>query len=132
MESTDILLRAFKKMLTIRHAENMIAEDFRKNKIFSFLHLYTGQEAVATGACMALRIDDRVFGNHRSHGHYLAKGGNLYRMFCEIYGKADGCCNGMGGSMHVLDRSVGFMGSTPILGSAVPIAAGSAFQQKVA
>ena len=126
-----ILMEAYERMLTIRLAEEKIAKDFLENKIFSFYHSSSGQEAAAVGVCMALQEDDRVFGNHRSHGHYLAKGGDLYRMFCEICGKADGCCKGRGGSMHCLDRSVGFMGSTPILGSVVPIATGSAFEQKV-
>ncbi len=126
----SVLIEAYKRMLTIRLAEETIAKDFLENKIFSFYHSSHGQEAAAVGVCMALLPEDRVFGNHRSHGHYLAKGGDLYRMFCEIYGKADGCCKGKGGSMHCVDRSVGFMGSTPILGSIVPIATGSAFEQK--
>lgn len=130
MISATILLEAYARMLTIRYAEEQITKDFLERKIFSFYHSSVGQEAAAVGVCAALSKEDRVFGNHRSHGHYLAKGGDLYKMFCEIYGKEDGCCRGKGGSMHMLDRSVGFMGSTPILGSAVPIAAGSAFEQK--
>jgi TPP-dependent pyruvate/acetoin dehydrogenase alpha subunit len=126
----EVLIEGYRTMCLIRRAEEAIAEDFRTNKIFSFLHLSIGQEAVAAGVCLALGENDRVFGNHRSHGHYLAKGGDLYAMMAEVYGKADGCCKGKGGSMHMLDRSVGFAGSTPILGSAVPIAAGSAFEQK--
>ena len=129
--TTDALLEAFRKMLLIRWTETTIADDFRANKIFSFYHSSVGQEAVAVGACSAMQSEDRVFGNHRSHAHYLAKGGNLYRMLCEIYGKEDGCCGGYGGSMHMLDRTAGFMGSTPILASAVPIAVGSAFEQKI-
>src|SRR4051812_33329236 len=109
-------------MLLIRLAEEAIAEDFRTNKIFSFLHLCIGQEGVAVGVAMGLNPTDQFVGNHRSHGHYLAKGGALYRMFAEIYGKKDGCCRGHGGSVHLLGRSVGFLGSTPILGAAVPIA----------
>lgn len=128
--STEYLLNAYRKMLTIRIAEETIAEDFKRNKIFSFLHLYTGQEAVAVGVADALQPTDLMLGNHRSHGHYIAKGGKLAAMFREIYGKEGGCCNGKGGSMHMLDRSVGFMGTTPILGSVVPIAAGFAFAQK--
>lgn len=125
-----ILMEAYRRMLTIRIAEETIAKDFLENKIFSFYHSSAGQEAVAVGVCMALTDSDRVFSNHRNHGHYIAKGGDLYRLLCEIYGKADGCCKGRGGSMHSLDRSVGFMGTTPILGSIVPIATGSAFEQK--
>src|SRR6266481_16077 len=101
---------AYRRMLTIRLAEEKIAQDFRENKIFSFYHSSAGQEAVAVGVAMSLQKGDRMYGNHRSHGHYIAMGGDLYRMFCEIYGKADGCCKGFGGSMHMLDRSVGFMG----------------------
>lgn len=128
--NTDLLLEAFRRMTRIRIAETLIAKDFIENKIFSFLHLSIGQEAVAVGVSLALKKVDRSLGNHRSHSHYLAKGGDLYRMFCEIYGKADGCCKGYGGSMHMLDRSVNFMGSTPILGSVAAIAAGFAFEQK--
>lgn len=127
---TDLLIEAYRRMLTIRKAEDAISADFRENKIFSFYHSSAGQEASAVGVCLALGKEDRVMGNHRSHGHYIAQGGNLYRMFAEIYGKADGCCKGKGGSMHMLDRDAGFMGTTPILGSIVPIATGSAFQQK--
>lgn len=121
---------AYEKMLLIRLAEEAVEKDFLENKIFSFYHSSKGQEAVAVGVTMALQPEDRVYGNHRSHGHYLAKGGDLYRMFCEIYGKADGCCKGFGGSMHMLDFDVNFMGSTPLLGSVAPIATGSAFEQK--
>ena len=122
---------AYERMLTIRLAETAIEQDFLANKIFSFYHSSKGQEATAVGVAMSLQKEDRMYGNHRSHGHYLAKGGDLYRMFAEIYGKADGCCGGFGGSMHMLDRSAGFMASTPLLGSVAPIATGSAFQQKV-
>ena len=132
MIPSEVLRSAYGKMLTIRIAESTIESDFLQNKIFSFYHSSKGQEAVAVGVCEALQHEDRVYGNHRSHGHYLAKGGDLYRMFCEIYGKADGCCNGYGGSMHMLDRSVNFMGTTPILGSIPAIATGSAFEQKYA
>lgn len=130
MITQEILQDAYERMLTIRLAEDAIEKDFIANKIFSFYHSSKGQEAVAVGVAMALQDDDRMYGNHRSHAHYIAKGGSLYRMFAEIYGKADGCCRGYGGSMHMLDKSVGFMGSSPILGSIVPIATGSAFQQK--
>lgn len=130
MIQQDIIREAYRRMLTIRTAENMIADDFRNRKIFSFYHSSAGQEAAAVGVCLPLETEDRVYGNHRSHGHYIAKGGNLFRMFAEIYGSLEGCCKGYGGSMHMLDKSCGFMGTTPILGSIVPIAAGSAFQQK--
>jgi pyruvate dehydrogenase E1 component alpha subunit len=124
-------LYLYSKMYLLRKAETVISEYYFANKIFSFVHFYIGQEAVAVGISAHLTLEDRVYGNHRSHGHYLAKGGDLSAMYSEMLGKSTGCCKGKGGSMHMLDRQVGFMGSTPILASAVPIAAGSALQQKM-
>lgn len=124
------LLPAYKKMLMIRIAEQEIANLYLKNKIMSFVHFYVGQEAVAAGVCDNLKDGDRVMGNHRSHGHYLAKGGDLKRMVCELLGKEYGSSHGKGGSMHMIDKSVNFVGSTPILGSVIPLSAGSAFEQK--
>jgi TPP-dependent pyruvate/acetoin dehydrogenase alpha subunit len=123
-------IEVFQQLLLLRTAEEELASLFLREKIFSFIHFYVGQEAVAVGVSNALYPSDRVLGNHRSHGHYLAKGGDLRRMICEILGKADGCSGGKGGSMHMIDRSQGFMGSSPILGSITSIAAGSAFAQK--
>ncbi len=117
-------------MLFIRIAEQEIANLYLRDKIMSFVHFYVGQEAVAVGVCDALEENDRVMGNHRSHGHYLAKGGDLKKMICELLGKENGSSKGKGGSMHMIDKSVNFIGSTPILGSVIPIASGSAFEQK--
>ena len=125
-------LDAFKSMVLLRIAEEEIAKLFLRDKIMSFVHFYVGQEAVAVGVSNALNPNDRALGNHRSHGHYLAKGGSLRSMFCEILGKAEGFAGGKGGSMHMIAREVGFTGSTPILGSISSIAAGSAFAQKQA
>lgn len=116
-------------MFLIRTVEEQIASYYLKNKIMSLVHLCIGQEAVAVGVCDALHKDDRVVGNHRSHGHYLAKGGNLKKMVCELFGKEYGSSHGKGGSMHLIDTSVNFIGSTPILSSAVPLSCGSAFEQ---
>lgn len=124
-------LNAYRKMYLLRKMEEELVEYYRIHKVMSFVHFYIGQEAVAVGICDALEHDDRVFGNHRSHGHYLAKGGNPGKMVAECLGKATGCCRGKGGSMHMIDKSVNFIGSTPILGSVVPISAGSALQQKL-
>ncbi len=129
--SNEDLLEVYSDMFFLRTAEEKIAEYYFNNKIFSFVHFYIGQEAVAVGVSRHLSLEDRVFGNHRSHGHFLAKGGSLDRMYAEMLGRRTGCARGKGGSMHMLDKTVGFMGSTPILGSAVPIATGSAFQQKM-
>lgn len=124
------LLDAYKKMQLIRIAEQEIANFYLANKVMSFVHFYVGQEAVAVGVCASLAKGDKVMGNHRSHGHYLAKGGDLKRMICELLGKAYGSSKGKGGSMHMIDKSVNFVGSTPILGSVVPLACGVAFEQK--
>lgn len=117
-------------MFLIRMAEQQIADLYLKNKIMSFVHFCVGQEAVAVGVCDALAKEDKVLGNHRSHGHYLAKGGDLRKMMCEILGKENGFAKGNGGSMHMIDKSVNFVGSTPILGSVTPLACGAAFEQK--
>jgi acetoin:2,6-dichlorophenolindophenol oxidoreductase subunit alpha len=117
-------------MFLIRTAEQEIANLYLKEKIMSFVHFYIGQEAVAVGVCDALHPEDKVLGNHRSHGHYLAKGGDLKRMLCELLGKENGLAHGKGGSMHMIDTSVNFVGTTPILGSVVPLSCGTAFEQK--
>lgn len=119
------------KMVQIRTVEGLIADDFIASRIFSFVHLSVGQEGAAVGVLSGLAGQDIVFGNHRSHAHYLARGGNLERMIREVYGDPGGCCRGYGGSMHMLDRSVGFVGTTPILGSVAPIGVGLAFSQKI-
>ncbi|WES32218.1 thiamine pyrophosphate-dependent dehydrogenase E1 component subunit alpha [Varunaivibrio sulfuroxidans] len=91
------------------------------------MHLCIGQEAIAVGVCASLKREDLVYSNHRAHGHYLAKGGNLNAMIAELYGRASGCCGGRGGSMHMIDMDVGFMGATPIVGGTVPLAVGTAW-----
>lgn len=118
---------AIKIMVKIRTSEMFIRDAFWDEKIFSFLHLSIGQEASAVGVAAALDKSDLMLGNHRSHGHYLAKGGDLTKMIYEVFGDSRGCCRGFGGSMHMLDRSVGFNGSTPILGSIPSLAVGQAF-----
>ncbi len=118
------------EILKIRVTEEFIAKEFFDQKIFSFLHLMQGQEASPVGVCMALQKKDICLGNHRSHGHYLAKGGNLEKMVYEVFGDTRGCCKGYGGSMHMLDRSVNFNGSTPILGSIPSLAVGQSYASK--
>lgn len=117
-------------MLRIRLIEERLVKEYLEAKRYSFVHFYIGQEAIAVGVCMNLSKSDYVFSTHRSHGHYLAKGGDLKRMVAELYGKATGCSKGRGGSMHLIDKSVGFMGSISILASVVPIATGAAFSLK--
>jgi TPP-dependent pyruvate/acetoin dehydrogenase alpha subunit len=127
--ATD-LKGAYKRMLYLRVAEQELVKLYLDKKLFSMVHFYIGQEAVAVGVIDALNPEDKVIGNHRSHGHYLAKGGNFERMVAELLGRATGLAKGKGGSMHMIDRSVNFVGSTPILGAVAPIASGIAFEQK--
>jgi pyruvate dehydrogenase E1 component alpha subunit len=94
------------------------------------VHLAIGQEAVPVGVSHHLTAADRVFGAHRSHGHYLALGGDVYRLIAETLGRADGCSGGMGGSMHLYAPEVGFMGSVPIVAATVPVAVGAALAAK--
>lgn len=118
-------------MLRIRLVEERIAELYPDGEMRCPVHLCIGQEAVAAGVCAALKPEDVVMSGHRAHGHYLAKGGNLKRMLAELYGRATGCCGGCGGSMHLIDLSVNFLGSTPIVASTVPVATGVAWAAKL-
>ncbi|MBI2901290.1 MAG: thiamine pyrophosphate-dependent dehydrogenase E1 component subunit alpha [Planctomycetes bacterium] len=123
----EILTRLYRGMLRIRIVEERIAELYPQQEMRCPVHLCIGQEAVAVGVCDALDRGDYVFSNHRSHGHYLAKGGDLRSMIAEIYGKATGCAQGKGGSMHLVDLDAGFLGATPIVGSTIPIGVGAAW-----
>ena len=121
------LISLFESMLYIRLVEEKIAEIYPEQEMRCPVHLSIGQEATAAGVCENLTSKDMIFSNHRSHGHYLAKGGDLKKFFAELYGKATGCSKGRGGSMHLVDLSVGFLGSTPIVASTIPISVGAAF-----
>lgn len=116
----------FSSLLRVRIIEEKIAEVYAEQEMRCPVHLCVGEEAIAVGVCAHLTRNDYVLSNHRSHGHYLAKGGNLKAMMAEIYGKATGCCHGKGGSMHLIDLAAGFLGATPIVGSTIPIAVGVA------
>ena len=118
------------KMKLIRMIEEEIAKRYSENKMRCPTHLSIGQEAPAVGVFSALQKSDWVFSGHRNHAHYLAKGGNLKAMISEIYGKSSGCCGGKGGSMHLTDKSSGFIGATPSVGSTIPIAVGAALTAK--
>ena len=123
----ELLLR----MKRIRVTEETIATRYNEWKMRCPTHLCTGQESVASAVGLALRKDDFAVSTHRSHGHYLGKGGHLPKMIAEIYGKATGCSAGKGGSMHLIDKSVGFMGSTAIVGNTIPIGVGLALSIKL-
>jgi TPP-dependent pyruvate/acetoin dehydrogenase alpha subunit len=114
-------------MLRIRRVEEAIAVRYAEQEMRCPTHLCIGQEAIAVGVCDVLARKDKVFSNHRAHGHYLAKGGDLKAMIAELYGRATGCCGGRGGSMHLIDMDAGFMGATPIVGGTIPVAVGSAW-----
>ena len=123
--------KLFESMLRIRLVEESIAERYSEQKMRCPTHLAIGQEAISVGVCANLTLHDQVLSTHRAHAHYLAKGGCLNSMMAEIYGKASGCSKGMGGSMHLIDTSVGFMGSTAIVGNTIPVAVGLALEKKL-
>lgn len=125
--NVETLRALFYTMLRIRLVEERIAELYPEQEMRCPVHLCIGQEAVAAGVCAHLTRDDYVLSGHRSHGHYLAKGGDLRAMMAELYGKATGCARGKGGSMHLVDLAAGFLGAAPIVGSTIPIAVGAAF-----
>jgi pyruvate dehydrogenase E1 component alpha subunit len=119
--------RLYRGLWLIRRAEEKIAELYPQQEMRCPVHLCIGQEAIAVGVCDVLRPTDCVFSTHRSHGHYLAKGGNLAAMLGELYGREMGCSGGNGGSMHLIDLAVNFLGAAPILGATCALAVGAAF-----
>lgn len=123
--------KLFQSMLRIRMIEERIAEEYSKQEMRCPVHLSIGQEAVAVGVCSALSKNDWVFSGHRAHAHFLAKGGDFRKMLAEIFGKETGCAGGRGGSMHLVDKNCGFLGSTPIVGSTIPVAVGAALTLKI-
>lgn len=123
----DLLDRLYRGVLRIRIVEETIAEHYREQQMRCPVHLCIGQEAIAVGVCEHLARRDYVMSGHRSHGHYLAKGGCLRAMVAELYGKQSGCTGGVGGSMHLVDLDAGFLGAVPIVASTIPIAVGAAF-----
>lgn len=121
-----VTLGLLRSMVLIRRVEERIAEGIVAGEILCPCHLYIGQEAVAVGVCAALRVDDFVFSTHRSHGHYLAKGGNVDALMSEVFCRESGCSGGWGGSMHVADAAVGLPGSSAIVAGTIPLAVGAA------
>lgn len=123
--NTDLLLKEYSLMYEIRRAEEVIADNIINGKIKCPCHLAIGQEAIPVGISRHLRTTDRSFGTHRSHGHYLATGGTVYKLFAEILGRSTGCSGGFGGSMHLFGQEHGFVGSVPIVGATIPMAVGA-------
>ena len=118
-------------MKKIRVFEETMRDEFAKGTVPAFIHLYIGQEAIASGICVELNDNDTIASTHRGHGHCLAKNSNLERMTMEIFCRADGLCEGKGGSMHIADLSVGMLGANAIVGANAPIAVGAALRQRV-
>jgi len=130
MLDSETLLKLLNQMILIRRLEEKCAESYSLGKIGGFCHLYIGQEAVAVGALSALRPDDYVLTSYRDHGHAVAKGISPDEIMAELYGKASGCSAGKGGSMHLFDADVNFLGGHAIVGGQIPLATGVAFATK--
>jgi len=130
-ENQEWLRQLYSEMLRIRMIEEELVRRYSEQEMRCPVHFSIGQEAIAVGVCQTLRQEDSVLSGHRSHAHYLARGGDLKRMICELYGKAAGCSSGKGGSMHLIDRSVNFLGSTSIVAGTIPVAVGVAFANKL-
>ena len=124
-------IELFYSMIRMRMIEEKIAEKYSEQEMRCPVHLSIGQEAIASGICMNLQKKDQVLSAHRSHFHYLAKGGNLKKMISEIYGKETGCAGGKGGSMHLIDIQAGLIAAVPIVGSTIPIGVGLAWANKL-
>ncbi|GII64900.1 pyruvate dehydrogenase E1 component subunit alpha [Sphaerisporangium krabiense] len=123
-------LEMLRQMVRIRRFEERLALLFKRGRLPGFVHLYLGEEAVAVGVCSALRDDDRITSTHRGHGHLIAKGAQVDRMMAELFGRVDGYCRGKGGSMHIVDFSLGIIGTNGIVGGGIPIGTGSAWGDK--
>ena len=122
----EFLTSLYYDMLRIRRIEEEIERRYCEDEMKSPIHLVIGQEATSVGACAPLREQDLVYCGHRTHGHYLAKGGSLKKMLSELYCRLDGCAGSRGGSMHLFDKSAGMAGSSAIVAGSIPIAAGAA------
>ena len=129
--SKKFLRDLYTTMVRIRICEESLVEPILNGEVRCPVHLYSGEEAVATGVCAALSEDDYVFGTHRSHGHYLAKRGSMGELIAEIYGKETGCSRGRGGSMHIIEPTKGMMGAAPIVGGTISLALGAALASKI-
>ena len=125
-----LMVESYRKMVLIRKFEMCASNLFAQNKLPGFLHLYVGEEAVATGVCSALEVTDYITSTHRGHGHLIAKGGDVKKMMAELFAKETGYCKGKGGSMHISDRDKGILGANGIVGAGIPIATGAAFASK--
>lgn len=129
--STDLSLKLFRTMYRIRAVEEEIARRYTEGKMRCPVHLSIGQESIPAAFAESINTTDFAVSTHRGHAHYLAKGGNLNAMIAEIYGKATGCAKGKGGSMHLIDLGVNFMGTSAIVGNSIPVGVGLALSAQL-
>lgn len=127
----DLLLDMYRRMVTIRQFENTTYDVYSRGIMPGLAHLYTGMEAVAVGVCITLNKQDNITSTHRGHGHLLAKGGDPKRMFAELLGKEAGYNRGKGGSMHIVDMSLGILGANGIVAGGLGIATGAGLSAKL-
>ncbi|MDP6825260.1 MAG: thiamine pyrophosphate-dependent dehydrogenase E1 component subunit alpha, partial [Dehalococcoidales bacterium] len=125
------LLDLYRTMVRIRRFEERVSEEFAAGNIPGSVHVYIGEEAVATGAIAHLRKDDYIMSTHRGHGHLVAKGGKMNLMMAELFAKQTGYCLGKGGSMHIADLDIGMLGAAGIVGSGIPIATGAGLSARI-
>jgi TPP-dependent pyruvate/acetoin dehydrogenase alpha subunit len=131
MDSSEILEKLYKTMVRIRICEESFIGPILRGEVRCPSHLYTGQEAIAAGICASLEENDYVFGNHRSHGHFLAKGCSMSELVAEMFGRETGCSRGRGGSMHLIGHEQGMMGAAPIVAGTISLAMGAALAASV-
>jgi len=122
----ELLINMYQDMVRIRLCEESLVAPILAGEIKTPCHLYSGQEAIATGICSNLDEKDLIFGNHRSHGHFLAKGGSMKKLIAEVFTRETGCSRGRGGSMHLIDPENGMLGSAPIVSGTIALAVGAA------
>ena len=125
------LLNLYRTMVRIRRFEERVSEEFAAGSIPGSVHVYIGEEAVATGTIAHLRKDDYIMSTHRGHGHLIAKGGKIDLMMAELFAKKTGYCLGKGGSMHIADLDIGMLGAAGIVGSGIPIATGAGLSARI-
>ena len=130
-QERDLYMLMLRRMMLIREFEENVKQLVGQGELVGMAHCYIGEEAVAVGACAALRDDDYITGNHRSHGHPISKGGDVRRAMAELLGKATGYCKGKGGSMHLADFDIGILGESGIVASALPVAVGAAMGSRM-
>src|SRR6056297_1255526 len=125
------MLKMYREMMKIRLFEQNAIKLFNEGLVRGPMHVYTGEEAIAVGATENLRDDDYITSTHRGHGHCLAKGGNVKKMYAELLGKATGYSGGKGGSMHIADPDIGILGANGIVGGGFAIATGAGLSAKM-